>query len=212
MHKRPTSTGRTRSSSERMSVLWRARTPSIAGVCFSLFLLAHVPSTAHSQELVPGDTIRVRASQSTELERPWIDGAVVRLTPDTLWYRSSGDLLPMSLGTAQIKRSSLRDHRGTGTLLGALAGGAAGGVLAYRRFEPEFAPVQCNAIFAALCAPPQQLNYELLAAAKGGAVGALLGGTVGWLIGRGAGRWETVEVDRIRATDGVFSLSLRIGR
>ena len=67
-------------------------------------LLAHAPSTAHGQQLVAGDAIRVRASQSTEPDRQWIDATVARLTPDTLWYQSDDIVSPISIDNAEIRR------------------------------------------------------------------------------------------------------------
>ncbi len=78
---------------------------------FPLLLLTHAPSTAHSQQLATGDTIRVRPSQSTEAGRQWTDATVDRLTPDTLWYQSRGTVSPMSVDNADIQRPTLRDHR-----------------------------------------------------------------------------------------------------
>lgn len=181
-------------------------------VCFSLFLVAHIPSIAHGQELATGDTIRLRAYQSTEPGPGWIEGAVVRLTPDTLWYRSRGSVQPMSFGNAQIERSTFRDHRWGGTQLGVLAGGVVGGLVGFLTFEREFAPVDCMAIFQELCPPPRQTNLGLVAGARGAAAGALIGGVVGWFVGRRAGRWETVELDPITTRAGALSLSLRIRR
>lgn len=56
---------------------------------FGILLLVHPPSTAFGQQLVSGDAIRVRPSESTESGRQWTDGIVVRVTSDTLWYQAS---------------------------------------------------------------------------------------------------------------------------
>ena len=65
------------------------------GLLLGIILLAQAPLTAHGQQLVAGDTIRVKPSRSTEPKRQWTvkqpvprwtEGTVVRLTPDTLWY------------------------------------------------------------------------------------------------------------------------------
>ena len=183
-------------------------------VCFSLLLLAHPPSAAHGQELAAGETIRVRASQETEPNRSWNDGTVVRLTPDTLWYRSGGGVSPMPIDNAEIKRSTLRDHRWGGAKLGGLAGFAIGGLVGHFTFEPELYEFRrtCTSLVPSLCDEFRQSNSGLVASAKGAATGILIGATVGWFVGRRAGRWETVEVDQITTRDGALSLSFRVRR
>ena len=183
-------------------------------VCFSLFLLAHTPLAAHGQELVPGDAVRVRASQSTEPESKWSEGTVVRLTPDSLWYRSGGSVSPMSIDNAEIKRSTLRDHRWGGAKLGGLAGFAIGGLVGHFTFEPELYEFRrtCTSLVPSLCPEFKQSNSGLIASAKGAATGILIGATVGWFVGRRAGRWETVEFDQITVGTGNLGVSLRIRR
>ena len=66
------------------------------GLLLGIILLAHAPLTALGQELAAGDTIRLRPSQSTGTARGWSEGSVVRLAPDTLWYRSSGSVSAIS--------------------------------------------------------------------------------------------------------------------
>lgn len=182
-------------------------------VFFSLLLLAHA-SIAHGQLLVAGDTIRVKASQSTEAERGWTEATVDRLTPDTLWYRSRGSVSPMSMDNADIQRYTFRDYRWGGAQLGGLAGGAIGGLVGHLRFEPELVEFRktCTSLVPSLCDEFRQTNSGLLASIKGAAAGALVGGMVGWFVGRTAGRWETVDIDQITTGDGTLSLSLRIRR
>ena len=79
-------------------------------VLFSLLLLVNTPSTAHGQQLIAGDTIRVRASQSTGTGRVWTEGSVVRLAPDTLWYQSSGGVSAMSWDNVELKRPTFRNQ------------------------------------------------------------------------------------------------------
>ena len=117
-------------------------------------------STSRSRELVDGETIRVMASQSNEAGRRWTEGVLLRLTPDTLWYRSGGGVLQTSLGDARIERSTLRDHRWGGAQLGVLVGGSVGGFLAYRAFEPDLVPVECNSP-QFLCPDPEAANSEI---------------------------------------------------
>ncbi len=138
---------------------------------------------------------------------------MVRLTPDTLWYRSSGDVSPMSLGNADIQRSTSRSHRWAGLALGAVAGGAIGGLVAYNSFEPRVGYESLGTVIACVfnnCGPPPQVNSRSEETVGGAVGGALIGGTLGYFVGKMLGRWETVELDQITAGGGRLSLSLRI--
>ena len=84
-----------------------------------MLLLAHAASTAHGQQLVFGDAIRVRAS-----EGQWTEATMVRMTPDTLWYRSNDIVSPILIDNAEIRRPTHRNHQWTGLAIGALTGGA----------------------------------------------------------------------------------------
>ena len=75
-----------------------------------ILLLAPAPSTVHGQQLVAGDMIRVRASQSTGTGREWTEGSMVRLAPDTLWYQSSGGVSAMSWDNVELKRPTFRNQ------------------------------------------------------------------------------------------------------
>ena len=179
--------------------------------------VAHAPSTALGQELVAGDAIRVRASQSTEQDPQWTDATVVRLTPDTLWYQASGSVSAMSSDNVELKRSTLRNHQWAGLGIGALAGGAVGALAAYSSFEPRFAEYEdfIACLFTggeAGCGPGGQVNSRSEETAGGAFVGALTGGALGFFVGKVLGRWETVELDQITVGDGNFAISIRIRR
>ena len=183
---------------------WKCR------LLLGILLLAHVPSTAHGQQLVAGDTIRVRPSQSTEprgqwtVEQPkprwteWTEGTVVQLTPDTVWYQSSGSVSPISMDNADIQRPTHRDHRVAGAVIGGLAGGAIVGLVAY------FETARVETAF--------RTNDRARQTVYGVIGGALWGGVFGNLLGRQLGRWETVELDQITVGDGNLAVSLRIQR
>ena len=47
---------------------------------------------------------------------------------------------------------------------------------------------------------------------QSGFFGALIGGGLGHLLGKAVGRWETVELDQIRAKDGNLGVSVSIRR
>ncbi len=190
-------------------------------VLFSLLLLAHAPSTAHGQQLVAGDTIRVRASQSTGMERGWTEGSVVRLAPDTLWYQSSGGVSAMSWDNVELKRPTFRNHRWSGLWIGAAAGGAIGALAALVDFEPsEKFSFSCSILFFVcseelvdpLVDPVVPLNSRTEQAATGAVAGALIGGGLGYVVGRLLGRWETVQLDQLMIRDGNLAVSMRIRR
>jgi len=139
------------------------------------------------------------------------DATVDRLTPDTLWYQSRGSVSPMAMDNADIQRLTLRDHRLRGAQFGGLAGAVVGGVIGYNRFEPEIVDVPCKyAVTPDLCRPPRQTNSGLVASIKGAAAGVLVGGTVGWFVGRALGQWEAVELAQVMIGDGKLAVSMRI--
>ncbi len=180
-----------------------------------IVLLAHAPSSALGQQLVAGDAIRVRASQSAEPGLQWTEGRVVRLTSDTLWYQASGSVSPISLDAAEIQRGTGRKRWRNGLGICALAGGAVGALVAYRSFEPRFGYKDLGeALFCPFlgCEPDTQLNSRKDETAGGAFLGALIGGTAGFLVGKMLGGWETVELDQITVGAGNLGVSLSIRR
>ena len=182
-----------------------------------MLLLAHAPSTAHGQQLVTGDAIRVRASRSTEPDPQWTDATVVRLTPDTLWYQARGSVLPISMENAEIQRAVGGKHWTNGLRIGVLAGGAVGALAAYISFEPRFGYEDGLGAFIKVAfgvdpGPQVQVNSQAEETASGAVGGALIGGALGFFVGRVLGRWETVELDGLTVGSGALSLSVRIRR
>jgi hypothetical protein len=172
-----------------------------------IVLLACAPSTAHGQQLVAGDAIRVRASQSTEPDRQWIDATVARLTPDTLWYQSDDIVSPISIDNAEIRRRTHRDHRWDGLAIGALTGAVVGGLAAYASYEPRF----CSDSFL-FSSCSGQANSRAGDTAFGAANGVRYGAGLGFLVGMLLGRWETVELDQLTVGDGNLAVSISIRR
>ena len=188
-----------------------------------ILLLVHAPSTAHGQQLVTGDAIRVRPSQSTEPGRQLTEATVDRLTSDTLWYQSGGSVSAMSWDNVELQRSTFQNHGLRGLAIGAVAGGAIGGLAAYVIFEPRYSsgrPARvclggaldvfpsngCDAV------APVLLNNRAGDTILGAFAGALIGGGLGYLVGRTLGHWEAVELDRLTVGSGALSLSFRIQR
>ena len=172
-----------------------------------VLLLAHAPLTAHGQQLVAGDTIRVRASQSTDPDPQWTDATVARLTPDTLWYRSNDIVSPILIDNAEIRRPTHRDRRLAGLAIGAVAGVVVGGMAAYASYEPRF----CSDSFL-FSSCSGQANSRAGDTALGAFSGARYGGGLGFLVGLLLGRWETVEIDQITVEAGNLAVSLSIQR
>ena len=185
-----------------------------------IVLLAHAPSTAQAQQLVAGAMIRVRASQSTGTERGWTEGSVDRLTPDTLWYQSGGSVSAMSWDNVELERSTFRNHGLSGLGIGAVAGGAIGALVANVIFEQTYGRRACHSSFRDLFGPCDVTGAGTLVASNsrgkdtvlGAAGGALIGGPLGYFVGRVLGRWETVKLDQLTVGAGSLSLSLRVRR
>ena len=175
-----------------------------------VLLLAHAPSTAHGQQFVAGDTIRVRAS-----EGQWTDATVARLVSDTLWYESNEIVSPISIDNAEIRRPTHRNHRWSGLGIGAVAGGAAGALIAYARHEPRLrreGPWFCVPAWGCDPGPLVQVNSRAEETATGAVGGALIGGGLGYGVGMLLGRWESVELDQITVGDGNLAVSMSIRR
>ena len=190
-------------------------------VLFSLLLLVNAPSTAHGQQLIAGDMIRVRASQSTGTGRGWTEGSVVRLAPDTLWYQSSGGVSAMSWDNIELKRPTFRNHRWSGLGIGAAAGGAFGALVTLVTFEPsEKLSFSCSILFFVcsdeivdpLVEPLVPFKSRTEETVSGAVRGALIGGGLGYVVGMLLGRWETVQLDQVMIGDGNLAVSMRIRR
>ena len=189
-----------------------------------IILLAPAPSTVHGQELFVGSMIRVRASQPSGTERGWAEGSVDRLTPDTLWYQSGGGVSAMSWDNVELERSTFRDHRWAGLAIGALAGGAIGAVVGisispgdqFRSTYPEARGCSYSGFFRS-CTHYGPLVHEQYDSSTddilgASAVGVLIGGGLGWVIGKALTRWERVELDQITVGNGNLAVSMSIRR
>ena len=183
------------------------------GFLLGIVVLAHAASTVLSQELVPGDSIRVRASKPSQPRRQWSEGVVVRFTPDNVWYEAGGSVSSMPLEQAEIQRATGRSRSGIGMGMGVVAGGAVGALAATFALDPSRGYDNLDGVGSTLgCVLMGLVDCDLSENARGALYGALIGGTLGYFIGRGYGRWETVELDQLGLGEGSLAVSLRIRR
>ena len=185
-----------------------------------ILLLAHAPSTAHGQELVTGDTIRVRLSRSIEPKRQWAveqtkprwtEATVLRLTPDTPWYQSSGGVSPISMDIVDIQRPTDRDHRVAGAVIGGVTVGAISALIGHKEYSPRVRDCGSGWNFFCFATKPNPLSRGERTALIA-ALGASVGGYLGYHAGKLLGHWETVELDQVMIGDGNLAVSLRIRR
>lgn len=168
-----------------------------------ILLLAQAPSTAYGQQLFAGDA------------------TVTRLTPVILWHQSDHIITSRSIGPAEIRRATHRDHRWSGLAIGAVAGGTIGALVGLGNFEPLSYPgnlsLSCS-VLSFVC--PDDLVDPLVEAdsrpdehtTTGIVAGALIGGGLGFLVGKMLGHWETVELDQLTVAAGNVAVSMRIRR
>ena len=191
------------------------------------------PSTAHGQELIAGGSIRVRPSQppetggqwTAEPHRRWADATVVRLTPDSLWYESGGDVAALSVEAVEVRRPTLKDQRWLGMGLGGVLGGVIGAVVGtsmspgdqFRPTYPEAVGCRGSGFFSRSCTSYGPLVYEQYDSSTddilgASVVGVLAGGGLGYLAGKMFRRWETVELDQLTVGAGNLAVSMSIRR
>ena len=185
-----------------------------------IILLAHAPSTAHGQQLTAGDSIRVKPTRSIEPERKWAvqqprpqwtEATVVRLTADTLWYESSGNVSPISMDDAAIQRPTARNHRWAGAAMGGVTFGVISGMISHKTYKPRVSSCSGGGWGFGCGSRPNEFSQGQVTAA-GVAGRALVGGFFGWVLGRKLERWETVELDQVMIGDGNLAVSLSIRR
>jgi len=182
---------------------------------------AITPRRGDARQVAVGDSIGVRPTKtvlperspsSKWVERPWTTATVIRVTPDTLWYRTDDGLAQMAVTDAEIRRPTGRGHRGRGAVLGALSGAAIVGLVANLSFEPEYQLGSIGDAFVCAmnnCEVPQS-NSRSGETWAGAVLGASLGGIIGYQIGKRAGRWESVDLVPSVKSEGVVSMNLRV--
>ena len=185
------------------------------------------PSTAHGQQLAAGGTICVRPSQSpepggqwtVEPESRWTEATVVRLTPDSLWYESGGDVAALSVDGVEARQPTLKDQRWLGMGLGGVLGGVIGAVVGTSispgdQFYPTY-PESSNCGWGSWGCNLGPLVYEQYDSSTddivgSAVVGVLIGGGLGWVIGRTVRRWETVDLAQVTVGNGRLGLSVSV--
>ena len=172
-----------------------------------ILLLANAPSSALSQELTAGDAIRVRPSPSTAPEGRWTEANVLRLTADTLWYESDRSVSPIAMDIADIQIRT--DHRVAGAVIGGVTGATVLGLFGHSTWSPTVKKSSDCFIFCDTKPNPVSRGAETAITA---ALGALVGGWLGFRIGEKLGNWETVELDRITVGDRSLAVIMRIRR
>ena len=90
----------------------------------AILLLVSAPSTAHGQQLVAGEVIRVRSS-----EGPWTEATMVRMTRDSLWYQSGASMTGIPADDAEIRRPRSNHWWWLGIGVGGAVGGVIGAVV-----------------------------------------------------------------------------------
>ena len=123
----------------------------------------------------------------------------------------------MSWDNVELKRPTFRNHRWSGLAIGAAAGGAIGALVVLASSEPLQNLLLSCSILSFVC--PDELVDPLVPVrshaketATGAVAGALVGGTLGFFVGKQLGRWETVELDQLTIRDGSLAVSMRIRR
>ena len=181
------------------------------------------PPDVEAQQLGAGDAISIRRSVSAvpqprwgdEQPRPtrsplWTTATVVRPTSDTLWYSAGEIRAQMSLENAEVRRSTGRNHRWLGAVLGGATVGAIGGLLGYAAYNPKFEAEPPGFMCWINCDPPPPLS-RAEGTATWALLGAAIGGSLGFRLGKAIGNWESVDLTPSLAEAGGVSLSLRVG-
>jgi len=136
---------------------------------------------------------------------------MLRLTPDTVWYQSSGNVSPISMDIAniQIQRATHRDHRVAGAVIGGVTGATVLGLFGHSVWSPVVKENNDCFLFCATEPNPFSRGAQTAIFA---ALGALTGGWLGLIVGEKLGNWEAVELNQITVGDGNLAVSISIRR
>ncbi len=187
---------------------------------FLVAALAVTPFTSITGQqrlpVVPGDRVRVYASQTADGQWGQFVGRIVGWVPDSVLLRTDDDVNVVA-PVASITRLEVswgrKSHVGRGAAFGALIGiplGAVVGLSAYEECVPR--GVGWSGVFSCFMAPTEG-QTALIGAILGGAGGAILGAILGGTIK--TEHWEEVPLDRLRVSfapqrDGRFAFGLSV--
>jgi hypothetical protein len=178
------------------------------------------PAAALARQLAVGDEISIRpfataATQGgwgqqdlpTPVRPAWAEARVVRHANDTLWYSMAGTGGAVATEQIEIRRSTGKNHRWSGAVLGGVVLGTIGALVGYANPASEHTP-------GFMCFVDCEFR-EAQSRGQGAWTGALLGAGVGALLGDQIGRripkWEAVELTPSVPEAGLVGLNLRVG-
>ena len=180
-------------------------------ILIALLFSAVCPASTFAQAFEAGAEIRFRSLN--ELGTPnesWQEAALERVVADTVWVRHDGKVFPLSLASAEVRVQTEGHMGGKGFGWGLLAGALAGGVLGALQHEPRYGHRSLEAglgcAFGGPCPPESKLNSRIVDAMGSAARGALVGGAIGWLIGRTLPDWVTLT----GAEPGSYSVNAHV--
>lgn len=169
-------------------------------------------------ERAAGDRIRVHDILA---ENGFHEGRLVAFRGDTLFLEASGRDEPVAVNleaTMRIDQWGPGNLRGLGLIVGAAVGGIAGAILTKPAEPPEPQIVECSSFWGIGCGPNGESTAHTLPQPEasrrvgGFIVGAVVGGFLGWQIGRVQVRegWQRLNIVRPIVTQGP-SGEVRVG-
>ena len=123
----------------------------------------------------------------------------------------------MAWDNVELKRATGRNRGWSGLGIGAAAGGAIGALVAVVNFDPVGRLTLTCSLLSFVCPddvvdPLTPVNSRARETAIGVFRGALVGGGLGYIVGRMFGRWETVELDQLVISGGSLAVGIRVRR
>ncbi len=169
----------------------------VVGSCLTLRALNAQQTTTTPEAVSAGERVRISAPGLLTPTRR--TGRLISIRGDTVLLQPDGGAQPVALppGTVADMEVSRGQHRSTGTgiVVGALVGGAAGAIaVAVTPNKPKPCPI--NPVEAILCGAGEGIGPSVGETEVGvGLLGAIVGGVVGGVIGhaRLSEIWEPVS-------------------
>ena len=165
----------------------------------ALLLNILVPSSTSGQVHEAGTEIRFRTGPHLSASaEAWQDARLERVNGDTVWVHQGEQVLGLSLVSFEVQARTGKTAAGRGLGVGLLAGATAGGVFGAVVHEPTYGyddpSVAFRCAFGGSCPRKPQQNSRLGDVLSGALRGALIGGALGWLIGRTTPEWVAIEL------------------